>query len=251
MPEEQSRLSELCTLIIGQYFDSDLIKKEDEDKFWESLKKFHEEIFKVKARYNLENLPDEVEKFKINIETLKRNENEALDAHLIEEARSIGNTIRRNYIKFITIVAQIKEKALRIDERKSLDTELSWASIFLTKYYQVIAVEGSLDDIVKLMEAQLSTMDEPMIRGSFTRQKTRLGAISKEINYLKGVNGGFPVDLKQRVSSIDTRIADLLGLYSKEVDLNTKADQILEVHEMIKKELQELYEDTIKRSIAR
>jgi len=251
-PMQIPSLSDPCQRLIDQ-FDNLVADELEEEEFWVSVREFEERLRsypeEVAAKLGIKRNISEINDIFDKTFVLRRDRKEAELSGLSERERELYVNIMKNYRNLIYKVAELRDRALSIEDQKLSDIGLGWAVSFLTRYYQVITAAGSLEDIVNLMEAQLASMNEAMIKGSFTRQKTKLNLIAPVIKHLNSVNRGFPDDLRQRLSSIDTCVGELLGLYGQNIDLNEKAGRILDLYRKIKEELWDLYEDTVKRSV--
>lgn len=244
----QSHLSQSCSHIIEKYF-SYMDKEEKEDEFWEQLIIFYEEINKVKVRYELENLPDEVNSVKNNIEKLKRNEEGVIKNNSYNEAKNTGNSIKMHYLKFIILVARIKEKALEVENRKFFEANPSWTISFLTKYYMVICNAGGLEQYISLLSFQqdMGTHDIKWFKSNIYRQKIILDQILRDLESLNNLDHGMDSDFKQNISKIITLATNLKSFYKQDLELQEKPEKIYEFHDPLKTQILNLYEETIKR----
>jgi hypothetical protein len=253
----QIRLSDSCQTFIDQW--QEVVRDNSkEEEFWDSAVQFHKDIdlypedakAKIGIKENIAKIVDYFDK----ISVLRAERENARRSGLKDDVLERSETIRSDFRELIEEVKQLQKKTSFVEDLKLLDIGTGWASSLLTRYYQVISNAGSLEDIVTTLDSLLSLSkgrkeDEKTIRSNLVRQKSKVDLIGPVIENLKKMNRGFPTDLRERLSCIETSLGEFKGLYEEKMDVTEKAGKLLGLHKKLKEELQNLYEETIKKSV--
>jgi hypothetical protein len=125
-----------------------------------------------------------------------------------------------------------------------------WATPFLTKYYNIIMLAGSIDDTMKLMEMDIIIKSDKMIRGNLINQKRKLWFLEEGVELLKNMSSICPKEIVEQLSHIDERIRTLLKIYSENTMLTTTAATALIAHKDLQASIRQLYEETLKKCIS-
>jgi hypothetical protein len=248
--DEQFHLSESCKEIIDLYHNSDLSKEDQEDNFWNKLKEFtrHANEAKNKTRYKIAELVEKLNNYKAIIESLKSEVEVAKDGAL--PYLHLKETILRDYSQSISIVEQLQEKSLKVENKKFQGIDITWAHPFLNGYYNIISNAGGVTHFITAMQRDLQLRKDKLIQGGFILQKFQLKAIITEIKNLSNLQNPCPPDISENVSGLENKIKTFLEIYDQNTNLDRKVEMLNDQHNDLQLEIRRLYQETINRCIS-
>jgi hypothetical protein len=133
--------------------------------------------------------------------------------------------------------------------------EPAWANPFLTGYYDVISYAGIMNHLMESLIIHFGANNYDAIRLQFLAQQPKAGIIQDKIKALKEFERlSTNVILKERISKLETMASTFSNIYTNEdinpVDLTKKAMNIQNSHNILQRELKDLYKDIVNGCIA-
>ncbi len=254
-------LSKLCKEIDEQR--NAIIKSNDvgmaaaEEKFWVLVSQLDIELRKpdeVLDQLGLKNGAEEIRKLILNVVELRKQKKDFELLNATEKAMICSRTINGNIWEIATQAVKLQSTIEGLHDVKMPGMETGWGFRMLERYYQIIATAGGLDDLVKLMDSILGTNpEEKLIKISLFRQKNKLSEMSQGLPAIKdlcNIVPDFPQELRSDIDKVELHIKDIIGMINaQDVDLADKAPKVWQLQTELKKELQCLYMETVKRSV--
>jgi hypothetical protein len=230
-----------------------LIEGDSED-VWSSVSSFIQEVDaypeEAKDKFSSKSSIEKIFETNRTIVVLRSARKDAENIDDSPTADSKTRAILSNYQQLKDQVETLLKEARIVENLKTRSSGTSWATFFLTQYYEAIACSGSLEDLYALLYNNLGMWDATQLRYNFEKQKGKLKLLTPVFEQLTNADKGFPNDLKTRLTSINnTILRSLECLYDKNMNNADKAENVLEYLRTLKKEMKSLYDQTVKRSV--
>jgi hypothetical protein len=214
--QEQVKLSELCEELLKLWYSSNMLEEEEEVKFWNAFKDFYKHADTAKQRYNIEDLIRELDKLRIDIQTIWQKKRAAKLSAADEQELNYGQTILRNFNSVIELVRNIKDKSEEIEGQKTQRISSKWAAQFLAGYYNVISYAGSINLIKTVMEAEaiIGYDNQRIVTSRLLTFRTLVLGTAREIKSLEILEN--PEKIKRLLLNLDKDTQSLLDIFKKE-----------------------------------
>jgi hypothetical protein len=251
--QEEVRLSDSCQELLDLFYSLDFFDEQDYDNFWNAFKDFYKHADTAKQRYNIEYHIRDLDKLRVNIQTVWQKKRAAKLSAAEEQELNYGQTILLNFNSVIELVRNIKDKSEEIEGQKTLTISSKWAAQFLAGYYNVISRIGVLSHIINSMSDEIVVPER--LKKNLKTQQILLNRISTQMMTLEAPD--VPIEIIARVKEVSNHVQNLINFYKeqqqqKALDETEEVAQLNESHEKARLDaaILEVYKQTLDKAFS-